>query len=146
MGRPSGARAAGDRAGRDSGRDGQGPEPGEDPGEHVAARRRDKDLCSRRFLATHRWPAITFEADYIQPEETGWTVGGTLTVKDAHCALRLDVERPAISAEADHVNRHVTGRMDRRSAALTTGPAFLIGHMISLSLSVRLPRQPRRLT
>ena len=29
--------------------------------------RRDKDLRGRRFLATDRWPVITFEAGYIQP-------------------------------------------------------------------------------
>ena len=54
-------------------------------------RRRDKDLRGRRFLATGRWPAITLEAHYIQPTETGWTINGTLTVKDAHCPVRLQV-------------------------------------------------------
>jgi polyisoprenoid-binding protein YceI len=48
-------------------------------------RHRDKDMRGRRFLATGRWPAIIFEAGHIQPDETGWTVSGTLTVKDAHC-------------------------------------------------------------
>lgn len=101
-------------------------------------RRRDKDLRGRRFLATDRWPAITFEAHHIQPNETGWAVTGTLTVKDAHCPVRLQVDSPVNSAEADYVDLHVTGRMDRRSAGVTAGPGFLIGHRISLSLTVRL--------
>jgi polyisoprenoid-binding protein YceI len=122
--------------------------PGGQP-EHVRAeldpggidtgnRRRDKDLRGRRFLATDRWPAITFEADRIQPDETGWTVTGTLTVKDARCPVRLQVASSAASAGADPVDLQATGRMDRRSAGVTAGPAFLIGHQISLSITVRL--------
>lgn len=122
--------------------------PGGQP-EHVRAeldargidtgnRRRDKDLRGRRFLATGRWPAITFEADYFQPGETGWTVSGTLTVKDARCPVRLQVTGPAALAGAGHADLHATGRIDRRRAGVTAGPGFLIGHQISLSLTVRL--------
>ena len=101
-------------------------------------RRRDKDLRGHRFLATGRWPAITFEARYIRPSETGWTISGTLMVKDARCPVRLQVAGPATPAGADHVDLHATGRIDRRSAGVTAGPGFLIGHQISLSLTVRL--------
>jgi len=109
-------------------------------------RRRDKDLRGRRFLATNRWPAITFEADHIQPAETGWTVNGTLTVKDAHCLVRLQVAAPATPAGADHVELRATGRIDRRTAGVTAAPGLVIGHQISLSLAVRLlppARSPR---
>ena len=61
--------------------------------------RRDHDLRGRRFLATDRWPVITFEAGYIQPAQTGWTVSGTLTVKDTQCPVRLDVARFTTPAE-----------------------------------------------
>jgi len=101
-------------------------------------RRRDKDLRRRRFLATGRWPAITFQASHIQPGETGWTINGTLTVKDTHCPLRLQVTGPAAPVRGDHVDLHATGRIDRCSAGVTAGPAFLIGHQISLSLTIRL--------
>jgi polyisoprenoid-binding protein YceI len=101
-------------------------------------RRRDKDLRGRRFLATDRWPASTFEAHDIQPTETGWTISGTLTVKDGHCPVRLKVAGPATPAGADHVDLQATGHLDRRSAGVTAGPAFLIGHAVSLSLTVRL--------
>lgn len=101
-------------------------------------RRRDTDLRGRRFLATDRWPAITFEAGHIQPNETGWTVSGILTVKDARCPIRLQAASPVSSASAEPVDLRVTGRMDRRSAGITAGPAFLIGHNISLSITVRL--------
>jgi polyisoprenoid-binding protein YceI len=109
-------------------------------------RRRDKDLRGRRFLATGQWPAITFQANHIQPDETGWTISGTLTIKDTRCPVRLQVTGPADPAGADHVDLHATGRIDRRSAGVTAGPAFLIGHTISLSLTVRLlpPAGPPR--
>jgi len=105
--------------------------------------RRDRDLRGRRFLATGRWPVITFEAGYIKPVQTGWTVSGTLTVKDTQCPVRLDV--PSFTIPADdqvaQVDLRATGRLDRRSAGVTPGPAFLIGHLISLSLAVRLRQQ-----
>jgi polyisoprenoid-binding protein YceI len=105
--------------------------------------RRDNDLRGRRFLATDRWPVITFEASYVKPVRTARTVSGTLTVKDTHCPVRLDVASFAIPADgqAAQVDLRATGRLDRRSAGVTAGPAFLIGHLISLSLAVRLRRQ-----
>jgi polyisoprenoid-binding protein YceI len=104
--------------------------------------RRDKDLRGRRFLATDRWPVITFEAGYIKPAQTAWTVSGTLTVKDANCPVRLDVASFTVPADdqAAQIDLHATGRLDRRSAGVAAGPAFLIGHLISLSLAVRLWR------
>jgi polyisoprenoid-binding protein YceI len=106
--------------------------------------RRDQDLRGRRFLATDRWPVITFEAGSIKPTQTGWTVSGTLTVKDIRCPVLLDVARVHGLADdqAVQVDLRATGRLDRRSAGVTAGPAFLIGHLISLSLTVRLRRQP----
>jgi polyisoprenoid-binding protein YceI len=82
-------------------------------------------------------------ARYIQPSETGWTISGTLTVKDTRCPVRLQVAGPATPA-GDHVDLHATGRIDRRSAGVTAGPGFLIGHQISLSLTVRLLPPARR--
>jgi polyisoprenoid-binding protein YceI len=102
-------------------------------------RRRDRDLRGRRFLATGRWPVMRFEAASIQPNQTGWTVTGTLTVKDRHCPVRLDVAGFTIPADnpAACVDLHATGRLDRRSAGVTA-PAFLVGHLVTLSLAVRL--------
>jgi polyisoprenoid-binding protein YceI len=103
-------------------------------------RRRDQDLRGRRFLATDRWPVITFEADDIRPNETAWTVTGTLTVKDTRCPVQLDVAGFTIPPDdaAAPVDLHATGRLDRRSAGVTTAPAFVVGHLVSLSLAVRL--------
>jgi polyisoprenoid-binding protein YceI len=102
--------------------------------------RRDQDLRGRRFLATDRWPVITFEADDIRPDETGWTVNGTLTAKDTSCPIRLDVAGFTIPADgaAAPVDLRATGHLDRRSAGVTAAPAFVVGHLISLSLAVRL--------
>jgi polyisoprenoid-binding protein YceI len=103
-------------------------------------RRRDSDLRGTRFLATDRWPAITFEASYIQVSEPGWTVDGTLTVKDCQCPVRLTVNGPDMPPDdpAAPVSLYATARLDRRSAGVNAAPAFLIGHAISLSLAVRL--------
>ena len=105
--------------------------------------RRDRDLRGRRFLATDQWPVITFEAGLIKPAQTGWTVSGTLTVKDTRCPVLLEIAHlngPA-DDQAVQVDLSATGRLDRRSAGVTAGPGFLIGHLISLSLTVRLRRQ-----
>lgn len=103
-------------------------------------RRRDADLRGPRFLDADRWPAITFEASDIQASGAGWTIDGTLTVKDRHCPVRLNVEVPDIPPgdPAAHVNMHATGSLDRRLAGVDAAPAFLVAHMISLSLTMRL--------
>ena len=110
--------------------------------------RRDRDLRGKRFLATDRWPVITFEADDIQPGATddirpgatAWTVSGTLTVKDTRCPVRLDVAGFTIPADAAaaSVDLRATGSLDRRSAGVTAAPGFVVGYLISLSLAVRL--------
>jgi polyisoprenoid-binding protein YceI len=103
-------------------------------------RRRDSDLRGPRFLATDLWPAITFEASYVRTSGPGWTVDGTLTVKDCQCPVRLMVSGPDLPPDdpAAPVSLYATARLDRRSAGMKAVPAFLIGHMISLSLAVRL--------
>ena len=60
--------------------------------------RRDHDLRGRRFLATDQWPVITFEAGLIKPVQTGWTVSGTLTVKDTRGPVLLESCIEAIDA------------------------------------------------
>src|SRR6201987_4831278 len=101
--------------------------------------RRARGVRGRRFLGPGRWPVMRFEAASIQPNQTGWTVTGTLTVKDRHCPVRLDVAGFTIPADnpAACVDLHATGRLDRRSAGVTA-PAFLVGHLVTLSLAVRL--------
>jgi polyisoprenoid-binding protein YceI len=103
-------------------------------------RRRDQDLRGQRFLAADRWPAISFEAADILPNETGWTVNGILTVKDSRCPVRLDVAGFTVPADdpAAYLDLHATGYLDRRSAGMTTAPAFVVGHRVKLSLTVRL--------
>ena len=106
-------------------------------------RRRDQDLRGRRFFATDRWPVIEFEADEISPNGTAFTVNGTLTVKDTRSPLRLSVAGPVIPTAdaadpAGHVDLHATGHLDRRPAGVTAAPAFLVGHLVTLSLAIRL--------
>ncbi len=103
-------------------------------------RRRDSDLRGTRFLATDRWPAITFQASDVQASGAGWTIDGTLTVKDCHCPVRLNVNGSDIPPDdpAAPRNLRATARLDRRSVGVNAAPAFLIGHTISLSLAMRL--------
>jgi polyisoprenoid-binding protein YceI len=107
--------------------------------------RRDSDLRGARFLATGRWPTITFETRSIQSSDAGWMVHGILTVKGNRCPVHLDVTGPDLSPgdPAAPVDLHATSHLDRRSAGISTVPAFLIGHRISLSLAVRLRPPPR---
>jgi polyisoprenoid-binding protein YceI len=112
--------------------------------------RRDRDLRRARFLATDRWPAITFQASTIQASTiqastvqasgAGWTIAGTLTVKDRDCPIRLDVDGAEIipNDPASSVNVCASARLDRRSVGVNSAPAFLIGHTILLSLAIRL--------
>jgi polyisoprenoid-binding protein YceI len=103
-------------------------------------RRRDSDLRGTRFLATDQWPTITFQANDVQAAGAGWTIEGSLTVKDRHCPVRLDVGGPdrPLGNPAAHVTLHANGRLDRRLGGVDAAPAFLVGHMISLSLTMRL--------
>jgi polyisoprenoid-binding protein YceI len=112
--------------------------------------RRDRDLRGARFLATDRWPAITFQASTVQASTVqastvqasgaGWTIAGTLTVKDRDCPIRLDVGGAEIipNDPASSVNVCASARLDRRSVGVNSAPAFLIGHTILLSLAIRL--------
>ena len=107
--------------------------------------RRDRDLRGARFLATDRWPAITFQASTVQASTiqasgAGWTIAGTLTVKDRDCPIRLDVDGAEIipNDPASSVNVCASARLDRRSVGVNSAPAFLKGHTILLSLAIRL--------
>ena len=107
--------------------------------------RRDRDLRGARLLATDRWPAITFQASTVQASTiqasgAGWTIAGTLTVKDRDCPIRLDVDGAEIIPHdpASSVNVCASARLDRRSVGVNSAPAFLIGHTILLSLAIRL--------
>jgi polyisoprenoid-binding protein YceI len=122
-GRPAGIRAELDAGGVDTGN-----------------QRRDSDLRGSRFLSTGQWPAITYTAGQIRASGAGWTIDGTLTVKDTSCPVRLEaggLTAPPADPSAPVV-LHATGHLDRRAAGVTAGPAFLVGHEISISLAVRL--------
>ena len=69
-----------------------------------------------------------------------WTVNGILTVKDSRCRVRLDVASFTVPTDdpAAYLDLHATGHLDRRSAGVTTAPAFVVGHRVALSLTVRL--------
>jgi len=106
----------------------------------TANRRRDSDLRGRRFLDTGTWPAISFTAGHIEPVGAGWVVDGTLRVKDRACPVRLDVAGPVSmpGGPRSPAELRASGQVDRRSAGVTAGPAFLVGHQVSIALTVCL--------
>ena len=83
---------------------------------------------------------MTFTADDIRPHGDGWTVHGTLAVKGTSCPVQLDVAAPrgTPSAAAGPVQLRAAAQFDRRAAGVTAGPAFLIGHLITVTLGIRL--------
>lgn len=114
-------------------------------------RRRDRDLRGPRFLATGRWPVLTYAADDIRPYGDGWTVRGTLTVRDTGCPVQLDVAAPGLARPGSGgsgqaaatsgegpLELRAAAQFDRRAAGVAAGPSFLIGHLISVTLTVRL--------
>jgi polyisoprenoid-binding protein YceI len=103
-------------------------------------RQRDRDLRKPRFLDTARWPVMTFTSDDIRARGDGWAVHGTLTVKGTACLVQLDVAapHPARPVPGGPVELRGVTQFDRRTAGVTAGPGFLIGHLVSVSLSVRL--------
>ena len=107
-------------------------------------RRRDADLRGARFFGTDRWPFISFEATAISPSAAGWTVDGQLVVKDVTSPVRLEVSeaQAASSDPAAPVSLRATGSLNRRTAGITAGPGFLIGHAISLSLTATFGPAP----
>ena len=94
-------------------------------GMDTGSRRRDRDLCQPRFLAAGQWPVMTFTADDIRPHGDGWTVHGTLAVKDTSCPVQLDVTAPrvALAAAGGPVQLRTAAQFDRRAAGVTAGPA-----------------------
>ncbi len=107
-------------------------------------RRRDADLRGARFFDTDRWPSISFEAGSISSSGTGWTVDGQLIVKDVASPVRLEVSevRGLSSDPASPVSLRAAGSLDRRTAGITAGPGFLIGHAISLAIAAKFGLSP----
>jgi polyisoprenoid-binding protein YceI len=102
--------------------------------------RRDRDLRGARFLATDRWPLITFQASTFQASTVQASTVQASTVQASDCPVRLDVGGAEIipNDPASSVNVCASARLDRRSVGVNSAPAFLIGHTILLSLAIRL--------
>jgi len=79
-------------------------------------------------------------AGHIEPAGAGWVIDGTLRVKDRACPVRLDVAGPVSmpGGPRSPAELRATGQVDRRSAGVTAGPAFLVGHQVNIALTVCL--------
>ena len=99
--------------------------------------RRDRDLRGPKFLATDRWPALTFTGRDVSGAGPEWTVAGTLQVRDVRSPLTLTVRLAGTRPDGGR-QAIATGTVDRREAGVRTAPTFLIGAAVRFSLDVTL--------
>jgi polyisoprenoid-binding protein YceI len=84
----------------------------------TANERRDRDLRSKRFLDTARYPDISFTSEMV----AGGSVTGTLRVQETSRPVTLT---PDAHATADGCRFTATARIDRYAFGLTGGKGFV---------------------
>ena len=95
--------------------------------------RRDKDLRSKRFLDTDRFPRWEFTGDY-----SGEGITGALTAHGQTAPCELHVR--SVERTGDRIDVVATGRIDRRAHGVTAGRG-LIGTVVEVELAVCLLRE-----
>ena len=102
--------------------------------------KRDKDLQGPTFFAAEQHPTWVFRGGRAYPFEGGWTVNGTLTVRET-VDVALEV-RPAPEGDDDADTQVLTAttELDRRDAGLRKAPGAVIGHRIRIALTITLRR------
>jgi polyisoprenoid-binding protein YceI len=102
--------------------------------------RRDADLRSGKFFAVDETPRWRFAGVVSQRWPGHWDVAGTLTARQP-VPVDLTVHR-ADDPGADDVRVLVaTGTIDRRAAGVSHAPGFVIGHRVTVSLTVTARRR-----
>jgi polyisoprenoid-binding protein YceI len=94
--------------------------------------RRDKDVTSKKFLDTSRYPTMSFEGTALTRREDGpWQLSGTLTVHgtDGHVVV-IVTEEPGGLLRG-------TARADRHAFGVTSGKG-LIGRYLDITVEVAL--------
>ena len=108
---------------------------------HTGGGHRDRDVRSARFLDASRYPFISFASERLERTGDGWTLVGTLTVRDVERPVRLAIERCAIQPGSPGcIVVEATTRIDRTKFGLTAARG-MAGRHLNLSLRVTAVRR-----
>lgn len=102
---------------------------------HTGNPRRDNDIRSARFLDAARYPDLAFASTGVTATAAGWTVTGTLGVRDGSGPVSFTVT--AVREDGDGYLVTATARVDRRAVGFTTAPG-MVGRWYDLTFSVAL--------
>lgn len=94
-------------------------------------RRRDEHLRSGHFLASETHPAITFAVEKVEQAAAGFTISGTLTVRDQSRPVSFPATVTTTDDGATVVD--ATARIDRSDYEMTYSP---LPKMVSLLTDV----------
>lgn len=95
-------------------------------------RRRDADLCGRRFLDTERNPLLTVWVGDVRPDGDGWVARARLAVRDREAPVDLTVRREA--DEADTVRIVATGVLDLDTTPIRV-PRLMVGRYVEITVT-----------
>jgi polyisoprenoid-binding protein YceI len=100
--------------------------------------RRDKDVRSRRFLHTDRYPSMSFvSGELAAGPDGGWRMAGMLTVRGVTTPVTLALGR--VAATADGLTARATTRIDRYARGLT-GSRGLVARYLDVELDITAAR------
>lgn len=82
---------------------------------------RDRTVRGRRYLATERFPTISFHSTGVARTPAGWRVEGSLRVRDTSYPLHLQVAEQSLThSGAGSFTLEATGRVDRYAVGVST--------------------------
>jgi polyisoprenoid-binding protein YceI len=98
--------------------------------------RRDLDLRKRSLLDIDEHPAMTFAADSISRDPTGWCVDGVLSLRGTCCPLVLSGDVLADST-GGAVHVLATATLDRTAVGIRA-PSLMIGRTVTITIDAWL--------
>jgi polyisoprenoid-binding protein YceI len=100
--------------------------------------RRDKDVRSKRFLHTEKFPALSFRADRARRRDDGsWTLPGTLTVRGVEAPV--DLTLTSATAAGGALTITAAGTVDRYAHGVTAFKG-MAGRRLRIEISVGATR------
>jgi polyisoprenoid-binding protein YceI len=113
--------------------------------------RRDEDLRSPRFFHVDKFPSMSYRSTAIEAElDGGWTVDGTLTIRDVTLAVPLAARFTGIVDDQWGNRRlgiHAHARVSRRAFGLLTdlereSGGVVFGKDVHLTIDAEVLRRP----
>jgi polyisoprenoid-binding protein YceI len=103
---------------------------------HTGSRHRDGDVRSARFLDADRYPSMRFASERLDRSDGGWTLAGTLLVRDVACPVSLAIERSTVLPGTPNSFVVWAGtRIDRTEFDLTAARG-MAGRHLDVSLQI----------